>query len=1142
MFKFILRIIIILFYTIGSFSGLTFAQENQLRFEHISVKQGLSQSTVFSIVQDSRGFMWFGTRTGGVNKFDGHSFKIYKSDPDDLYSISGNEILAVFEDSKGRMWMGTRNFGLNRFDYNTERFYNYLNHNISKTDRNIKTVNGFVEDYKGRIWISTLGGLCLYDEKNDSIIRFHNLKNQDSYGIAAICLAQDSLLCFGGKTGVYVFNTNTKKIIKHFLHDKNEPNSLSSNTIISILYDKKDQLWVGTRNEGLNKLKNLSDNNITHIKHDKNDNSSISSNVIRAIDEDKKGNIWICTFSGLNQLTKTESQKKQPKFIHYKNDPNKTKSLGQDLLFSFYVDIWDNYWIGTWSNGVDYLNIQSKKFDHFKFNKNKNYGIQNNHVNAFTENDYGIWIGTDGGGISLLNREKNIFKYHITTKDKPGIINNNDIRTLFSESGNIIWIGGIESLVRYNCENHISKTFFKDHIINSIIAGVNDELWIGTSSGLIKLNKKDYTYQNYYRDDSDTSSLADNNISILYKDCNNDIWFGTKRGLHLYNRKKDNFIWFQHSVENSKTLSNDNVVSINNDNEGNLWIGTYNGLNRYVPETQSFIRFNEKEGLPDNVINGILPDDSGNLWISTNKGLARIRTEKQSDKEVLKVRHYTESDGLQSDEFIRHSCYKTKDGELIFGGINGFNIFNPKSIKDNTNKPKVVITELKLFNKEVKVNDDTHLLTTNISQTEKVTFSPRQSVFSICFAALSYDSPEKNQFAYKLNGFENNWNYVTNKNEAYYTNLDAGEYTFMVKAANNDGVWNENYTTLNINILPPWWESWEFRMFLSTILILMFLGLYYYRLKSIRNRNKFLEETVATRTVMLKEANNKLIEKQEEITTQNEELSAHRNHLESLVKSRTSELEIALKKAKESDELKSAFIANMSHEIRTPMNAVIGFSSLLLDEEITYEQQSEFVEIIQSNSKVLLRLIDEIIDLSLIESNQLKLKNEKLNLNTFIDHIYSYYFLSNKSETVKIIKRNSLFSNNIILYTDEIRLKQIITNLMDNAKKYTNKGHIELGTYCDKVNLYMYVEDTGIGISDDCINHIFMPFTKIEDNKTAWKEGLGLGLAISNKIAVAIGGKIIVKSEEGFGSVFTFSVPINHILMDTNNSHNKSML
>lgn len=854
------RMVFIVLFIYQSMFSFVFGSANQLQFEHLSVKEGLSQSTVFAIMQDSRGFMWFGTRTGGLNKYDGHSFKVYKNDTDDSYSISGNEILCIFEDSKGRMWIGTRNFGVNRFDFNTDRFYHYLNTEVDDKDRELRTVYNVVEDYKGRIWISTLGGLCLYDEDSDSFVRYNNIKGQEITGIAALCLVNDSLLCIGNKSGVYLFNTDKKEIIKHYEHDAENPNSLSSNVIISLLYDSKGVLWVGTRKDGLNRLTDLRENIFTKLVHDELDSTSISDNVIRVIYEDKKGAIWVCTSSGLNLLSPEESTKINPAFTSYKNNMAIENSLAQDIMFSFCEDLWGNYWIGTWSCGVEYLNMNAKAFGHFRFNKNRAYGLRNDNASCFTENNLGIWIGTDGGGVSLFDKKSKRFLKHITTEDGSNIILNDDIRTLYTDAKGNLWIGGFEGLSYYDCNKETSSVYFEESLVNYITPGVDNELWVGTSKGLIRFNTKDKTSKTYFRNNKNPNGLADNNINVLFTDSNKDVWFGTKRGLHLYNREEDNFKVYQCKASDLNSLSDDNVIAINQDSQGKLWIGTYNGLNRLDKESQMLTRYNEKDGLPDNVINGILFDDEGYIWLSTNKGLAKVSIANENQKEELTVHHYTESDGLQGDEFIRHSAYKTKDGELLFGGINGFNIFRPEEIKDNPIIPKVVITGLKLFNKQVQVNDQNKILSSNISLTKEIELTHKQSVISFSFAGISYSSPEKNQYEYMMEGFDEDWINIENKNEAFYTNLPAGEYTFKVRASNNDRVWNREGVALGVTILPPWWATWWFRIMLFLSLVASVYIFVNWRMKTFKENKILLEQKVAEATEEVKRRNGKLEE------------------------------------------------------------------------------------------------------------------------------------------------------------------------------------------------------------------------------------------------------------------------------------------
>lgn len=1105
------------------------AQSNTIKFSHITVDEGLSQSTVFAIEQDSRGFMWFGTRTGGLNRYDGSLMKVYKNNTEDPYSISGNEVQDIMEDSKGRIWIGTRNAGISRFDFEQERFYSYLHLPRPGNSRDYGTVTAIVEDYKGRIWTATLGGLFFYDNEADDFFQVINKVDGKAFkGISSLCLMQDSLLCIGTKRGAIIFNANNLYVLKTFKHEPGNSKSLSSDNVRVLHFDHNNYLWIGTRNHGLNLIKDINDGDCIHFQNIKSDNTSLSDDVIRTIYTDENSFTWIGTSYGLNKLLPSEIEKPQPKFIRFLNDPLDKRSLAQNVMFSFCEDHSGNFWIGTWSKGVDYLDVNSKKFDHFKFNKDKALGLRHDVVNCFTENEFGIWVGTNGGGVSLFDRSKNRFLEHINSKETPGLVSNDKIKSLYADDDHTIWVGTFEGLTHYNCLTKTSVKYFQKYVVNGVIPSVYDELWLATSQGIIKFNKKDKTYSRYLRDNLDTTSLADNNINILYADVNNDIWVGTKKGLHLYNREQDNFIRYQHSITDNNSLGNNYVIAINNDDKGNLWVGTYNGLNKFNPIDQTFTRYNEIDDLPDNVIEAILPCENDRLWFSTSKGLSRVDFT-GGGKGKMQVRNYTKEDGLQGEEYLLHSSFKTASGELMFGGIFGFNIFNPDSIKDNENIPKVVITDLKLFNKSVSVQDEGTVLTKHIALTEHITLSYKQTVVTFCFAALNFTSPERNKFAYYLEGFEKDWNYVEDKKEASYTNMPAGEYVFRVKAANNDGIWNEEGTSIKLIVRPPWWATWWFRMIIALFIVALLLGIYYYRLHSIYKQNHMLEGKVRQRTLELLAANDNLKEKQEEVIAQNDELECHRNNLESLVKDRTTKLELALELAKESDKLKSAFLANISHEIRTPMNAISGFSQLLRSMNVTIEERKTYTNIIQTNSNDLLRIIDEILDLSLIESRQLKIVNQNFNLNVFIDQIFSYYHLVNANRKVDIRLNNELEKSNLVVCSDESRLKQIVNNFMDNACKFTSEGYVELGVYQKEESLCLYVKDTGKGIPNDRLNHVFKQFTKVEYEKGEWIQGIGLGLAISQEISTALGGDISVESVEGEGSKFTFSFPVSFL-------------
>ena len=605
---------------------------------------------------------------------------------------------------------------------------------------------------------------------------------------------------------------------------------------------------------------------------------------IRTISEDKKGTIWIGTSGGLDQLIAHQIEKEKPVFLHHKNDANNKYSLSQNVIFDCYEDQTGNLWLGTWSHGINYLNVNNKKFEHFRYNNDKNLGLYHDNVTSFAQNSDGIWIGTDNGGVSLLSTKIKKFTQHIRSIEYPEILKNDHIRCLYMDGDNHLWIGTFDGLTSFNTQTKNGTYFFENQQINSIAHGSGDLLWIGSGKGLIKFNKKTQEYVTYQRDDQDTTTLADNTVNFIHCDLNKNLWVGTKRGLHLYNKIQDNFTRFNHSSIDFKSISNDHIVTMANDLDGNLWIGTYDGLNKFMPEDSSFTHFSEKDGLPDNVINGIVSGQQGKIWLSTNNGLAEFSHIKETNIDSVVVRIFTEEDRLQGNEFIRHSQFKTKDEQIIFGGLQGFNMFYPDSIISNLKPANSILTDLKLFNQSVIVDDNSQLLSKHISLTEKITLNHKQSVVTLCFAALSYTSPLKNKFAYKMEGFEDNWNYIGNKNEATYTSLPAGKYTFHVKASNNDGIWDENGTSIEISVLPPWWESWEFRVLITLLTVCLIIGIYLIRVRLLTRQRAELKVMVAQRTSELQNVNTILEEKHEELEIQKNEIQVAYNNVEKLNK------------------------------------------------------------------------------------------------------------------------------------------------------------------------------------------------------------------------------------------------------------------
>jgi PAS domain S-box-containing protein len=858
--------------------NMVFSQTDRSKIEHISVNEGLSQSTVFCILQDSQGFMWFGTRTGGLNKYDGYSFTHYKKDPNAKYSIGGNELLSLYEDSKGIIWVGTRSEGLSKFDSQTERFYNYYFDEDDSNSISDNTINATCEDSRGRIWVGTNIGLCVYNSEKNNFTRFNNSLTDDAFGhiLSIKNIGEDLILLASKSSGIFLFNTESGKIIKDFTHDSENSSSISDNYVTAILYDSKGRVWAGTRENGISRLNNLKSNEFTNFVNDINNKESLTDNIIRTLHEDKNHNIWIGTKEGLDLLSPEQQEKDNPVFIHFKNDVQNENSLNQNSIYSFCEDSAGNFWIGTWSGGINYLISENQKFEHFKHKNNNINSLSFDAVSSFAITDQGIWVGTEGGGLNLFNRNLNKFTHYRQDINDTNSLRSDHVKSLFVDKDGDLWVGTFNGLHLFDKGKGQFKHFLDGASIYSIEAGINDEIWIGSSKELYKLNKNTNKITTYRNSTVEESSISNNSINIVYKDKNNDLWIGTKRGLNYYNRADDNFTRYIYSRIDIKSISNDFVTSINEDYYGNLWIGTIDGLNRFDTATKSFVLYGEKDGLPDNVIYNILGDNRGNLWFTTNRGLTKLNsnlsaenTVTSNNKKGLTIRNYDIGDGLQGNEFIMNSSYKSVDGEFFLGGTNGFNIFHPEQIKDNKQIPKVVISDFKLFNKSVEIGAKNSPLKKHISQTDRLKLNYKQSVFTFEFVALNFISPEKNQYAYKMEGFDDEWILAGNNRQASYTNLPAGDYIFKVKASNNDGIWNEEGTSIKLKVRPPWWKT---IIFYLMVLALVSGAVYYFikaREQQIKNDKKKLEEELKEGKQELEQQQSKVKQHEEEILRRN---------------------------------------------------------------------------------------------------------------------------------------------------------------------------------------------------------------------------------------------------------------------------------
>ena len=855
--------------------------QSEIKFSRLSLEHGLSQNCGRCILQDKEGFLWIGTEDG-LNKFNGYEFTVYQKVQRDSQSLCNNFINTIFESNDGIIWVGT-NDGLAQYNKLTDKFTIYKNEpNNSKSISN-NAINSINEDKAGNLWIGTNNGLVKFDKKTQTFSSYFNSAIESgklSENIVNVIFeAQDEILWLGTNNGLNKFDRKTEKLTVY----KNEPtdiNSISSNVIRSIYEDSEGYLWLGTFGGGINKFDRKS-NTFVAFKNAPENPQSISNNNVYSIAEDNQNKLLFATDLGLNIFNKSTNS-----FVSYQYQPFNNQSISRNEIMSVYKDKVGRIWVGTWGGGINLLNDKSK-FKNFNNNLQHSKALSSNRIRSILQDKNGyIWIGTDEG-INKYDKKTNTFISYKNEPTKTNSLSSNKITPLYEDKSGVLWIGSFDGLnkmlkegdfVTYknNKEDLYSLAFNKVRCIHEDSQG---NFWIGTwggRGGLNLLNRETGKFTIYKHNSNDNQSLSNDEIFFIYEDRKERLWIGTwGGGLNLFDRKTGKFKAYKNNPNDSTSISTDYLRSIYEDSKGRIWLGTHFGLNLVVfkNETQSF------------------PYNKGNLWMSTNKGICRFTP--PSNGEKPKIRNYDVSDGLLSNEFNGNAFCKDKDGMMYFGGINGFNTFYPDSLIDNTFLPPVFITKFQIFNKSVEVspnsttnnsellkNGDSYFLAQTINFTKQITLSYKENMFSFEFSSLDYSRPEKNQYAYKMEGFDSDWNYIGSRRFALYTNLPSGTYVFRIKATNSDGVWNENGTSIKLVITPPWWKTWWFSACCIVFIILSIILYIKWREQNLRKEKEILENEVSFRTIQLKSANEELNQQKEEITAQRDEIEVQNELLE----------------------------------------------------------------------------------------------------------------------------------------------------------------------------------------------------------------------------------------------------------------------
>ncbi|GAA3571386.1 two-component regulator propeller domain-containing protein [Snuella lapsa] len=1043
-------------------------EQDKLNFKHFSTQDGLSQRSVVSILQDHQGYLWFGTRYG-LNKFDGKAFKNYYHSSTNPNSLSNNRIFSIIEDREQCIWVGTKS-GLNKYLPASDSFERVFLDKDETIPYDIEIID--IKEGEGAfLWIATSNGLHRFDTKTNRILKFkHNANTPSSISsnqTNSLVLTKDSELWICTSESIDRYEPEINSFI-HFSYPKNASPHITKSNTTTLYVDSNDDIWLGYE-YGL-ALFDRKEQAFKDFTLGPKSDRAISS-AVRDIYEDRDKNLWIGTYNGLycmNRQTKTVS--------HYIHDKKKQNSLSQNSIYKIFEDTKGDLWVGTWAGGVNYLDKHTNAFLSYSEGTYQ-LSLNNNVVSSIIEgpkND--LWIGTEGGGVNVYNQGTGTFSYYQYNPKNTNSLSGNNIKTILKDSDGYFWVGthgdGLNRITFNGSQLQFKRfksmpwdtTSLSDNKITCLAEDFEHNIWVGTNSkGLNVYQKKSLVFNRI----KDPDTLIGEFVHTISKTHLNDkLWVGSDNGLFKFdiNSKRIEPVVFQKTSGQAYIAKT--VISVYQESPSILWIGTEgDGLYRYDLNTHESLRFGLGLGLPDEVIYAIQSDDNNSIWVSTNNGLSRINLKS------YQIKNFNESDGLQGKEFNYGASYKTKKGELVFGGTNGFTIFNPNETIEDSFVPPLVI-------RSINISNEPYL---NVADSiRSITLTYKQNDISFDFVALSFSKPDKIQYAYKLEGFDEQWNEVGNTSTATYTNLEHGHYEFKVKAANSYGLWNDRPATLKLTIRPPLWKTWQAYLLYAILTVLLIWVI---------------------RKIMLVRL-------------------AERNALK----------EARLEKAKmeELNKLKLQLFTNISHDFRTPLTLIIGPLKRLIGNTKENQYFQSQLEGIYRNATILLQLINQLLDFRKAESGKLKMHFSKNNMVPFIEDIkLSFNELAIEKD---IHYKFTCFTSIVEVWFDKIEIKKAVLNILSNAFKFTPVSgsiSIHLKQDSEKGIAKLEIKDSGKGILKEDIPFVFDRYFQLGQHNEL-RSGTGVGLTVAKDIIDLHHGTINVDSEIGKGTCFTVLLPLGH--------------
>jgi len=1014
--------------------------QNNLHFEHLNSNNGLSNNSVLSIVQDSSGFIWIGTRFG-LNRYDTRNIKTFLHE-EGRSGISANDYLnAMLVDHKGQLWVGTAS-GLNRYRADLETFEVYDQKQKGRRHLSDNSVLSLAEDPAGNLWVGTKSGINVLSKRDT--LPCVGLENRTIYALKS---ALNGGIWASTDKGLFRLQINGRQIDALFFLDLSTSLGLDGGEshIAAILEEPYGKLWLGTDKTGLF-LYDMVNKSLKHF-NDKNDHYPDLGYNVRKIVRDHTGKLWIGTLKGL--ITYDNQSRR---FRHYTHDPADPSSLSHNSIYEIFEDTFGSIWIGTYYGGVDLAYPKFTNFETYGYHPDGT-ALNSSIIGAIGEDAEGnLWIGTEEGGLNYFNRKTGRFQYFGAQSSNGRGLNSNLIKSLFIDGQGKVWVGTYQGGLnyydpdtrnfRYYTYDERDSSSIRSNYVCALLEDSQQRFWVGTGRGLLLFDRKKGRFSGF----SDNQYCAEGhglegNIVCIREDQEQTLWVAAGGGAYFLRKGSRSF--------QSVFPTEKDINFVVKDKKGRVWIGAYyDGLWQYDEDSRKLQAYHIKDGLASENVLGLLQDDEGLLWLSTAKGLCSF------DPDNKYFRTYTTSDGLPSNDFNYNSFFRDSQGKLFFGSYNGLVSFNPKQIKQNAYQPALQIVGLKLFNQEVEIGGQDGLLSKSLMESELIAFTHDQNVFSIEFAVLNYIKPEKNHYAFMLEGFDKEWNYVQLPT-ATYTNLPPGDYTFKAKGTNNDGFWSTP-RSIRIRVLPPFWKTWWAYLVYAVVIAAVFFV--------------FLRFLV---------------------------------------------MRALLRREHEVNQMKLNFFTNVSHEIRTPLTLITAPLERLVHQTMKGSFFQEELLGIKNNADRLLRLINELMDFRKAESGFMKLHISEQDVITFVRAVYLSF--EEVAVSKKIKYRLQSPTGSVPLFFDRIQFEKVLFNLLANAFKFTpERGEIIIHIEDRENDVLIRVSDTGPGIGMEEQKKLFTNFYQVQ-RPDRHHIGSGVGLALSKNIMDLHGGNIVLDGTDEYG-------------------------